>query len=81
LTKSIPNKRKKENMKKLQLAILAAGLAGAMSASATIYSDTAFGTMSSYNGTYVPGSPGYEHWPMPVRVSTRWLASKARLGH
>lgn len=48
-------------MKKLQLAILAAGLAGAMSASATIYSDTAFGTMSSYNGTYVPGSPGYEH--------------------
>ena len=40
---------------------MAASLAGAMSASATIYSDTDFSTMGSYNGTYVPGSPGYEH--------------------
>jgi hypothetical protein len=30
-------------------------------ASATIYSDTDFSSMSSFNGTYVPGSPGYEH--------------------
>jgi hypothetical protein len=56
-----PNKKENMKIRKLQLAILAAGLAVAMSASATIYSDTAFSTMSSYNGTYVPGSPGYEH--------------------
>ena len=47
-------------MKKLQLAILAAVLAGAMSASATIYSGSDFSGMASYNGTYVSGSPGYE---------------------
>jgi PEP-CTERM motif len=29
-------------------------------ASATIYSDTDFSGMASYNGTYVSGSPGYE---------------------
>ena len=40
---------------------MAASLAAAMSASATIYSNTDFGSMASYNGTYVPGSPGYEH--------------------
>ena len=36
---------------------------GSLSASASTitYSDTAFGTMSSYHGTYVPGFPGYEH--------------------
>src|ERR1039458_4069384 len=56
-------------MKKLQLAILATALAAAMSASATIYSDTAFGTMASYNGTYVPGSPGYEHLAYTVADS------------
>ena len=47
-------------MKKLQIAILAVGLAGAMSASATIYSGSDFGSMSSYNGNYVSVSPGYE---------------------
>ena len=31
------------------------------SAGTTVYSDTDFGSMASYNGTYVPGSPGYEH--------------------
>jgi hypothetical protein len=46
-------------MKTLQLAIMAAGLAVAMSANATIYSDTDFSTMGYYNGAYVPGSPGY----------------------
>src|ERR1035441_7583226 len=46
-------------MKKLQLAILAVGLAGAMSASATIYSNTDFNSMAYYNGHYVAGSPGY----------------------
>jgi hypothetical protein len=54
------NRKIKMKMRKLQLAILAVGLAGAMSASATVYSDTDFSTMASYNGTYVPGSPGYE---------------------
>jgi len=53
-----PNKKK--NMKKLQIAILAISLTAAMSASATIYSGSDFSTMASYNGTYVPGSPGYE---------------------
>jgi hypothetical protein len=53
--------QKKEKMKKLQLAIMVAALAGAMSASATIYSGSDFNTMASYNGTYVPGPPGYEH--------------------
>jgi hypothetical protein len=48
-------------MKKLQMAIITISLAGAMSASATIYSGSDFSTMGSYNGTYVPGSPGYEH--------------------
>jgi hypothetical protein len=53
--------KQKENMKirKLQIAILAASLAGAMSASATIYSDTDFSSMGYYNGAYVAGSPGY----------------------
>ena len=50
-------------MKKLQLAIMAASLAAAMSASATIYSGSDFSTMASYNGTYVPATlliPGHE---------------------
>ena len=49
-------------MKKLQVAI-AVSLTAAMSASAsvTVYSDTDFSSMVSYNGTYVSGSPGYEH--------------------
>ena len=60
--KSLSARVKKEKMKirKLQIAILAVGLAGAMSASATIYSGSDFSSMASYNGTYVPGSPGYE---------------------
>jgi hypothetical protein len=53
-----PNKKK--NMKKLQIAIFTISLATAMSARATIYSGSDFSTMASYNGTYVPGSPGYE---------------------
>lgn len=36
------------------------GLATAMSASAQTYSGSDFSTMASYNGTYVPGTPGYE---------------------
>src|ERR1017187_1585059 len=54
-------KQKEKNMKirKLQLAILAVGLAGAMSASATLYSGTDFSSMGYYNGPYVAGSPGF----------------------
>jgi len=43
---------------------MATSLAVAMSASATIYSDTDFGNisvMASLRGTYVAGSPGYMH--------------------
>lgn len=49
-------------MKKLHAAILVISLTAAMSASATttVYSDTDFSSMASYNGTYVAGSPGYE---------------------
>jgi hypothetical protein len=50
----------KENMKIMHLTIVAIGLAAAMSASATIYSGSDFASMASANGTYVPGTPGYE---------------------
>jgi hypothetical protein len=39
-------------------------------ASATIYSDTDFSGMASANGTYVPGSPGYEHLAYPGSDNT-----------
>jgi hypothetical protein len=65
LTKSVPNNKKKENMKKLQLAILAAGLAGAMSASASVtISGSDFNNpllVASYNGTYVAAPSGHMH--------------------
>src|ERR1035441_6739338 len=52
-------------MKKLQLAILAAGLAGAMSASASVtISGSDFNNpalVSSYNGTYVAAPSGHMH--------------------
>ena len=59
---SVRVKLKRQIMKKLQIAICAASLAVALNASATttVYSDTDFSSMASYNGTYVPGSPGYE---------------------
>ena len=47
-------------MKRPQISVFAISLAAAMSASATIYSGSDFSSMASYNGTYVPGSPGYE---------------------
>jgi hypothetical protein len=55
---------RKKTMKRIQIAIMAVGVAGAMSASATTYSGSDFSTMASYNGTYVPATlltPGYEH--------------------
>jgi len=51
----------------LLIGLIAVGLLS-WSASATTYSDTDFGNisvMASYNGTYVPGSPGYEHLAYP----------------
>lgn len=44
------------------LTVFLAILAGTASAdTSVIYSDTDFSTMASYNGTYIPGTPGYEH--------------------
>ncbi|MGD1032777.1 MAG: hypothetical protein ABSA05_16735, partial [Opitutaceae bacterium] len=44
----------------LLLSFTALGLLSARADTTTVYSNTDFSTMASYDGTYVPGSPGYE---------------------